>query len=652
VITLKNFFRDSGLVLSVIVMIAVTVLLAVLLFREDETIFWFSAPILTISVGFVVGKTITVTRKGFQYSTLLTDRIWGKTQSALWETPIAAAVVDSKSKIIWFNRRFSEDFPGSAVYGADLENIVDSIPEDGKSLSVQVGRRVFNLYALNDSELRLLYLIDITRRVLLETAIREEKPVVMVLCVDGYAEMLDSLAESERARVLVGIDKLLEDYMSATTGIIKKTGTDRITVIMEQRHADLLIADKVPLLDKAREISVSERQNVSLSIGIGLTGKTLAESERFARQALEMAQGRGGDQAAIKTDDGFNFFGGVSRGVEKQNRVRTRVIAGSLIELAESSDAVYIMGHKNSDLDSIGSSAGLTAAMRSLGRKAYAVADVASSLAGEMIAKIEDGGERMFITPAAARSAFTDNSLLVVTDTHNPKLVEDAELLNKAKKIVVIDHHRKMVGYISNAIIFFHEVYASSASEMVTELIQYFGSAGRLTPVQAEALLAGIMLDTKNFTLKTGVRTFEAAAYLRKLGADTVDVRMMFSNTLDNYRLRMTLINTAVLHKKCAILGRDEPGEQLRLIAPQAADEMLNVRGVDASFVLYAVNNSPVVYVSARSFGSINVQIIMEALGGGGHQTMAGAQLYNTTMEQARARVIETIDQFLKENVD
>ena len=465
--------------------------------------------------------------------------------------------------------------------------------------------------------------------------------------VDGYEELISGCLESEKAHVSVQIDKLLEDFAGQTTGVLRKNASDRFIAVIEERHLQEILRNKVEILDKAREIFVNDRLNVTMSIGIGRTGKTLKESEQFARQALEMALGRGGDQAAVKTDNGFEFYGGVSKGVERHTKVKTRIIANSLLELVDNADKIFIMGHKYSDLDSVGSSVGLTCAIRNLGKSAWAVCDYNTSLAKVLIDRFPhvDGEEPLFTEPADAMEELTDNSLLIICDTHNPLIIESKELYEKAKKVVVIDHHRKMVNYIDNAVRFHHEPYASSASEMVTELIQYFGEAGKLRAVQAECLLAGIMLDTKNFVMKTGVRTFEAAAVLRKMGADTITVKKMFSSSIDSYKRKTQIVAEAEIYRKCAIAPCDFYADDLRIVAPQAADELLTIKNVDASFVLFKTMSNEI-SISARSMGNLNVQLIMEALGGGGHQTMAGAQLKDVTVNEALDTLKKSIDDY------
>lgn len=338
-------------------------------------------------------------------------------------------------------------------------------------------------------------------------------------------------------------------------------------------------------------------------------------------------------------------FSAVFKGVEKQTKVKTRIVASALAELIKSSDNVLVMGHRFADLDSLGSAIGLAKACRCLGKESYIVLDSRRNLADVLVRRlVENKEQNMICLPETAIDLVMDKTLLIITDTHTVDLIESPDIYRRCKQVVVIDHHRKMVNHIDNAVIFYHEPFASSASEMVTELIQYLGDACRLNRMEAEALLSGIMLDTKNFVMKTGVRTFEAAAYLRRLGADTISVRELFSSTIDSYRRRAQIVSGAELLHGCAIAVCDSSGDDMRVIAPQAADELLNISGVKASFVLYA--NGGTVNISARSMGAFNVQVIMEKMGGGGHHTMAGAQIKDTDCHQARTRLAAIIEEY------
>lgn len=652
---MKNFYRDGGLVISVSALVVALVIIQGYIYTKDINVFWVSAPFVVLIGGFAIGKLIQVTRKTFQYYARIDDELESKMHMSVHSFPMSAVIIDSAGRIVWTNGKFTEEFPDCCEYGMELSNITDIPPADfftDDGITVRYKDSVYKVFARipdeNEAkELTLLFFKNITDITALETEKKLSQPVVILFMVDGYEELISGCLESEKAHVSVQIDKLLEDFAGQTTGVLRKNASDRFIAVIEERHLQEILRNKVEILDKAREIFVNDRLNVTMSIGIGRTGKTLKESEQFARQALEMALGRGGDQAAVKTDNGFDFYGGVSKGVERHTKVKTRIIANSLLELVDNADKIFIMGHKYSDLDSVGSSVGLTCAIRNLGKSAWAVCDYSTSLAKVLIDRFPhvDGEEPLFTEPADAMEELTDNSLLIICDTHNPLIIESKELYEKAKKIVVIDHHRKMVNYIDNAVIFHHEPYASSASEMVTELIQYFGEAGKLRAVQAECLLAGIMLDTKNFVMKTGVRTFEAAAVLRKMGADTITVKKMFSSSIDSYKRKTQIVAEAEIYRKCAIAPCDFYADDLRIVAPQAADELLTIKNVDASFVLFKTMSNEI-SISARSMGNLNVQLIMEALGGGGHQTMAGAQLKDVTVNEVLDTLKKSIDDY------
>lgn len=652
---MKNFYRDGGLVISVSALVIALVIIQGYIYTKDINVFWLSAPFVVLIGGFAIGKLIQVTRKTFQYYARIDDELESKMHMSVHSFPMSAVIIDSAGRIVWTNGKFTEEFPDCCEYGMELSDITDIPPADfftDDGITVRYKDKVYKVFARipdeNEAkELTLLFFKNITDITALETEKKLSQPVVILFMVDGYEELISGCLESEKAHVSVQIDKLLEDFAGQTTGVLRKNASDRFIAVIEERHLQEILRNKVEILDKAREIFVNDLLNVTMSIGIGRTGKTLKESEQFARQALEMALGRGGDQAAVKTDNGFEFYGGVSKGVERHTKVKTRIIANSLLELVDNADKIFIMGHKYSDLDSVGSSVGLTCAIRNLGKSAWTVCDYNTSLAKVLIDRFPhvDGEEPLFTEPADAMEELTDNSLLIICDTHNPLIIESKELYEKAKKVVVIDHHRKMVNYIDNAVIFHHEPYASSASEMVTELIQYFGEAGKLRAVQAECLLAGIMLDTKNFVMKTGVRTFEAAAVLRKMGADTITVKKMFSSSIDSYKRKTQIVAEAEIYRKCAIAPCDFYADDLRIVAPQAADELLTIKNVDASFVLFKTMSNEI-SISARSMGNLNVQLIMEALGGGGHQTMAGAQLKDVTVNEALDTLKKSIDDY------
>ncbi len=576
-------------------------------------------------------------------------------RDSLYKFPAPAAIIDKEGKIIWYNIAFNERIYEHDAFGMDIERLTGiSIEKALKSHegAVDYFSGDYRITAVvtdkENTDLTLICFEDVRDYLKLKKEVDEKRPVVMMIMVDNYDDLFSDIKESEKAHINIQIDKVMEGFSEESGGLFRKISNDRFIAVVENRYLDKLCAGRFKMLDKAREITVGDRMTVTLSVGVGRDADTISESEQLAKQALDMALGRGGDQAAIKNPDGaFEFFGGVSKGVEKQTKVKTRIISTALFELVKQSERVYIMGHRFGDLDSLGAGTGLCGAIASTGKYVRFVVDKSKCLATPIIDRLtENLEEDIFISPDEAVAEFTEKSLLIIVDTQNKDILESKELYEKAKQIVVIDHHRKVVNYVDNAVIFHHEPYASSASEMVAELIQYLTGIEKLSSYYADAMLAGITLDTKNFIMRTGVRTFEAAAFLRKLGADTVAVKKLFANTAEIYKRRSELIASSEIYKNCAVAITDRECPDIRIIAAQAADEMLSIQGVDASFTVYMQGGAA--NYSARSYGAINVQIIMEKLGGGGHQTMAGAMIRDISPEEAMNKLLAAIDEYVE----
>lgn len=568
--------------------------------------------------------------------------------------PAPVAVISEDRKFVWYNQSFSDKISrGYDVFGLDFEEYVkldlDLLMSGGTPvcrINGAVYNTVYKKFEENDISFLIIYFHDETEYFNLKQKSDESHPNVVILNIDTYDEIMQNAKESEKAQASVEIEQLIEQFMSSTNGFIKKTSPNTFYAVIEQRHLDEKIRDKFKILDLARNIKIAGKYQLTFSIGIGQGADSLAESEKIARQCLDMALGRGGDQAVIKSDNGYHFFGGVSKGVEKMSRTKTRIIANAMQDIIMNSDKVFIMGHRFGDLDSVGASCGLAGALRIIGKPVYIVVNRNANLASNLIDRVESQtDENLFITPQDAIDSVGDNDLLIIVDIHNTDCLESYELYEKMKRsVIIVDHHRRAVRSIENAVIFHHEPYASSASEMVTEIIQYFRFTGdeKLPVCHAEALLAGIMLDTKSFVMRTGVRTFEAAAFLKKLGADTVAVKLLFSNSFEAYKNRSQIVSTAQIHNNCAIATADFECDDIRIVAPQAADELLSITNVDASFVIYRTGET--VNISARSLGAVNVQIIMETLGGGGHQSMAATQLKDTSINEAFNLLVDAID--------
>lgn len=584
-------------------------------------------------------------------------------RDSLYKFPAPAVIVDSDGIIIWYNIAFTEQVHGGDAFGLHITKLFPELdlqksPENS-TVSYETGH--FRISAVTTekrddsseliSDLTLLYFDDISDYINLESRINDIRPAVIMISADNYEDILSGEKDSEKTHLAIQLDKLMETYFEEHKSMLKKLGSDRFIAVAEERRLNGMIEDKFKILERVRGITVTGKYSVTLSIGVGMNSEGIQASERDAKQALEMAQGRGGDQAAVKTEDGFEFFGGVSKGIEKNTKVKTRFVATALMELIGSCGRVIIMGHRFGDLDSIGSGAGICGAIRRLDpdMEAYVAVDTEKCLAKPIIDRLNENLTDelpIFISPAEALERMDSSTLLIVVDTCNKDIVESSELYEKANHIAVIDHHRQTVNYIDNAVIFHHEPYSSSASEMTAELIQYFPNIDKLPSYYADAMLAGIMLDTKDFVMRTGVRTFEAAAFLRKLGADMVAVKGLFANTLECIRHRSQLVSSTEIYNRCAIASDESGDRDARISAAQAADEMLCITGVDASFVIFKTSESDV-SISARSRGALNVQIIMEKLGGGGHQTMAAAQFKEITVHEAKAKLIGAIDEHI-----
>jgi len=573
------------------------------------------------------------------------------------QLPTPVLTVFGSGEIVWYNEICAERvFDGRDMRGQDISEMFPGIelgatsPPEG--YDAQYGGKMYTVFvaalALEQGQGYILYMVDDTRLKHYANEYHQTRPSVALLVVDNYEALTPDYKDSERAQLMTEVEQAVESYISQNNGFVTKIARDRFIAVIEARGIDKILADKVELLDIVRKLAHGQRMPPTLSIGISGESASLYQAELSARQAVDMCLGRGGDQAAVKTANGYEFYGGMSKAIEKRTRVKTRIIASALSELIESSSNVLMMGHRFADLDSLGAAVGMLKAVRSLGKQAGICIDREKNLAGPLLERLMEGGYESgdFINPEEALGLVDSRTLLIILDTHLPGVLESEAVYRATRNVVVIDHHRKMVGHIEGAVIFYHEPYASSTCEMVTELMQYFPGGPTLNRVEAEALMAGIMLDTRNFMMRTGVRTFEAAAWLRRLGADTVEVRKLFASSMESYRQKSAFISGAEIYRGCAIAACEQIVDNIRIVAPQTADELITISEVDASFVIYPYDG--VINVSGRSMGAINVQLIMEKMGGGGHQTMAAAQFpeAETNAETVRGRLIQAIDDY------
>lgn len=563
--------------------------------------------------------------------------------------------------VLWANDLFT-DLPGVGkdIFESRVRDVVEGFEThwilEGKSefpgLFTWSGRRYRIFGCLSRPEgtghmgvLATTYWMDVTDLEHMRTTLAETRPVVAIIMIDNYEDLMSACPEGKRSAVRAAVEEKMDQWRGGSGALLMKSDRDRYLMVLDEARYEKFAAGRFSILDDVRTVQAGEGVYATLSIGVGREAADFEALYKNAGLALEMALSRGGDQAVVKDQMNFEFYGGRAKTTEKRTKVKSRVMANALGDLMDDTEHVYVMGHKYADMDTLGAAAGICAIARKRGKAARIVLDMENNSVGPMLRKLRALPEYkdVFIGGGDAFLRVQPDTLLVVVDTNRPESVESEPLLESCNRVAVIDHHRRGSSYIEKMALNFHEPYASSASELVTELLGYLLETGDLLKTEAEALLAGIVLDTKNFTNRTGGRTFEAAAYLRRAGADTQDVQRMFQSDLESMIDRYAIIRRAVLYREdLAIAAIDEPCE--RVTAAKAADELLTLSGVQASFVFYPKDDG--VYISARSLGEVNVQVIVEALGGGGNSTSAGGQLPGVTVEQVCQKLQEAIDKY------
>ncbi|SEN89794.1 DHH family phosphoesterase [Peptostreptococcus russellii] len=592
------------------------------------------------------------------------------TKTTMLMNPIPLSVVELDGKIFWSNIEFDKmvgmDAEESSI-GNKIEDLVGDITlrkvlDEKKVMEdeYEFNNRKYILkycFAKSDYETdgsaeykAIVYWIDKTDYENLELKYENSREVVMNIEIDGYEDVLKSTPEENRPIITMDIEKLLSNLETDTQGLMRKTGTDKYVLFMRKKALKELEKTKFSILDKAREIDYGNSLPVSLSIGVGYDGDTVEQTGEFASGAIDMALGRGGDQVAIKNKDGFNFYGGKSKGFERKTKVKSRLIGLALRELINQSDKIIIMGHKYPDMDAMGAAVGVFDICKSYGKIANIVLEGVNEAVEMFVNRIHEEKyyNGMFISHEKAIDMCDKDTLIVVVDTHRPSYTECPELLDISKRLVVIDHHRRGVEYISDTVLLFHEIYVSSTCEMVTELIQYTDYDIKINKLTAEGLLGGIYLDTKNFEFKTGVRTFEAASYLRNVGADTLAVKKFFNSYAEDFVVKAEVIQrTEIIDDRICLSYARQELENINIVIAKAADELLNIKNIEASFVLGMKGDT--VFVSARSLGNVNVHVLMEKIGGGGHIDIAGAQIRDVSLSQAYDMVKDVIEEYLEE---
>ena len=590
-------------------------------------------------------------------------------KKAILNLPIPLCILEFDGSITWYNTKFHEMNEEEDTLGMNIQSLVKNIDlrkvlNENKEMYTNINYKdrdytiVYNVIKSEQEEkskyLMMLYWLDKTDYLELENKYNNEKNVIALIQVDAYEEVLQSAPEERRPLINVDIDKTLAYLESTCNGALKKTSNDKYILILNNQELQKLEADKFSILDTIREINQENNLPVTISIGIGIDGKTINENIKLANGALDLALGRGGDQAVIKTKDKSVFYGGKSKAVEKKTKVKSRLIGHALREIVLESKNIYIMGHKYPDMDAMGSAVGIYDICKACNKQANIVLDNSNDSIDEFVKRLKDNEyySDIFISKDDAIKNCTKDTLVIVVDTHRPSFTECPELTMISDKVVVIDHHRRGVEFINDTVLLFHETYVSSTCEMVTELVQYMEDDVKINKLTAEGLMAGICLDTKNFAFKTGVRTFEAASYLKKKGADTIEVKKLFNSTLIDFVTKAEIIQSAkVIDEKICLAYSKAEVSNINIIVAQAADELLNIKDVEASFVL-GKTKSGTIFVSARSLGSINVHVLMEKLGGGGHIDIAGAQIEDTSLEEGYNKVLDIINKYLEEEAE
>ena len=638
-------------------------------------IIWIYQPVLGVIsllvLAYLVYHAITETDKKNKlvkrHIEILSEEFETAAKHAIFNMPFPLVIIDEKGSITWYNTPFlnmiiEEDILNERIYdlvpGFNLEDLLKS--EENEPLNIKYDNKTYLVYpnfidgkktASSRNRLIMLYWVDFTIYFGLANKYRNEKPIVSLVYIDNFDDVKNNTPDVNRPLLIAEIDKRINEYFLQYNGLVRKYENDKYLVIIENQALEEIQEKKFDILDEIRELDMGNTIPITLSIGVSATGEDFNQSYNNAKAAIDIALGRGGDQAVLNKEGAYEFYGGKSKALEKRNKVRARVIGHALRQLIDQADNVFVMGHKNPDMDSIGAAIGVISAVRSRGKKGYIILNGENPSIINICDKMREEQPELLesiISSQEAEELVSHNSLMILVDNHKPSFTEAPDLLDLVNKIVVIDHHRRGAEFVKDPVLTYLEPYASSTSELVTEILTYMSDRINLTKFEAEALLAGITVDTNNYSFKTGVRTFEAASTLKRAGADTTAVKQLFRDDHETYLYKAEVIGSSKIVFDNIVIGRLERDiENGLLIAAQAANELLGVKGIKASFVLTYSNDR--VHISARSLGDMSVQLIMEDLGGGGHLTSAAAQLLGVTIDEAETMLIEAIDKYLKE---
>ncbi len=600
----------------------------------------------------------------------LTLSVDNAAKSTLINSPFPLIIIETDGSVIWKSGKFVSTFAN-----IDINNYLNDIVKEIKlkiennetkqerviNHYVQIGDKTYRIIGeyvkskVNEKKkqseyMTILYFIDETEYINYVQKYNDEKICVGIIMIDNYEEIMQRLSVEERLQMVAKVEKEIFEWIKAYEGVVVKSDRDTFACFIEKKYLEKMIENKFSILDEVKQVKKDVRMQSTLSIGISTEGENNYDKYKSAHSAIDIALGRGGDQVVIRDAGKYQFFGGRTEELEKRTKVRARTVSNALEELIQESTDVIIIGHSNADIDAMGSSLGIYRLAKTLNKQAFIVYSKSSVSLDAFMEEVNKLSEYkdIFIDRNTALNKVGENTLLIIVDTHKKNYIEVPEILEKTNKIVIIDHHRKSPDFIDNATLVFHEVYASSAAELVTELIEYSDKNIELTTIEVEALYAGIMVDTKNFTFKTGVRTFEAAAYLRKYGVDIIKVKKWFQSDLETYhKISEIIAKTEIVNDTIGISVYDKQDKDANLICAKAADELLTISDITASFVIGRMGEK--ICISGRSIGDINVQVILEKLGGGGHITLAGAQVEGMNIDEVRQELINRINEYFFE---
>ncbi|HRC80274.1 MAG TPA: DHH family phosphoesterase [Sedimentibacter sp.] len=658
------FLKDDSFIYFIVILLLILVFLI-------EGLFIYAAAtgvVLVLITAYTLRKQILRKKELKNYIINYTKNLENLSVNSFYYSPLPICIISLNGKMFWFNNKFKELLQG---YSDELENIeefIEGFPlnsmdgnKEGTLSNIEIPGtgRTFNVlyYELEEGRFGeghsyVCYWNENTAFVTLRNKYNDERPITMLIQIDNYDEISEKLELGEKSSMVAQIEKILNKYATEMNGFVLKYDNHKFLMMIENKFLEKLEEKKFCMLDDVKSIKGTNDFNFTLSIGTGAMARNLTQLLEYSKGALDLALGRGGDQVVVKRTNSVKFYGGKSKAVEKRTKVRARIISYALRQIIDQSSNVIIMGHRVGDMDSLGAAIGLYSIARSRGKKPYIVLNKVNHALKNMYERMkkEEGHYiESIITTEKAMELADQNSLLVVLDTHRKSYTEAPELLDKIDKVVLIDHHRRSEEYIENTLLDYIEPYASSTCELVAELIQYMEDHIKLTKFDADALMAGIVVDTHSFTFKTGIRTFEAAAFLKGKGADNVEVKELFNESIDFMKKKTEIIEKSeIIFDDVAVSYIDEYSDDSNVVAAQCADELLTIKGVRASFVL--VRNKDYINISGRSLGEVNVQVILEYLGGGGHLNMAGAQIHTDDMEVAKAKLYEAIAQYRKES--